>query len=139
MKRTFLAVFCSMFAAASWAACDLEMSSVITYGVGEAVGKQTTVWNGLEVAEANDIKKRGKSIVDVASKVADKGGKYTIVFSETTTCDGAAVKAAAVEVGGVTIHGMSAILRASHKVGEQLLKMGEDEGKKGKKRAWGKE
>lgn len=138
MKRLLATLLC--FAPSlAFAMCDLEMSSVVTYGVGEAVGKQVTTWNGLEAADVTNIKTKGKSILDVASKVQDKGGKYTIVFNETTTCDNKPVKAVAVEVSGVTIHGMSAILRASTKVGEQLLKMGEDEAKKGKKRAWGKE
>lgn len=119
--------------------CDQTFSMKVTYA-GEPVGENKLVYHGLAKEDVADHSKKGKSVLNVASKNQDKGGKYAAEFLEEIACKGEPAKAAVpVVVEGVTIHGMAKILRAGMKVQDELIKKGEKAAKEGKKRAWGKE
>lgn len=118
--------------------CEQSFSMKVTYA-GEPVGNNKLTYFGMPKVDATDNSKKGKKVLDVAGKVQDKGGKYAAEFLEEVTCDGVKQQAVPVLVEGVTIDGMSKILRAGMKVQDELIKKGEKAAKEGKKRAWGKE
>lgn len=93
---------------------------------------------GIPIADMESNSKKGLHIIDVASKVQDKGGVYVVEFAEWRTCDGKTVKndATSVQVKGVTLHGMNRISRASIKVAAEVTQRYEDRAEKGNKEAW---
>jgi hypothetical protein len=119
------------------AACDHTLGMTVTYN-GEPVAENQLTYHGFTPAQVAFVQQHGKAVLDVASKQQDKGGSYAAEFKEVVNCDGKVTDNPAVLIDGVTIQGMSKILRAAAKQEQALIKAGEDEAGKGKKRAWGK-
>jgi hypothetical protein len=134
--RTLFAIAALAASSFANAACDQTLGMTVTYK-GDPVAENTLVYHGFTPAEVAFVQKHGKGVLDVASKVQDKGGGYAAEFKEVVNCDGKITDNPAVLIDGVTLQGMSKILREASKQEQALIRAGEDEGKKGKKKAWG--
>jgi len=137
-KKILISAVTMLFASGVYAqTCDHSLGMKVTYE-GKPVVENQLTYHGFNPAEVAIVQKKGKSILDVASKQQDKKGGYAVEFKETVTCDGKVTDNPAIVVEGVTIQGMSKILREASKQEQALIKLGEDEAAKGKKKAWGK-
>ncbi len=97
-----------------------------------------TVW-AIPYADALDNSKKGLVVVDLMSKLQDKGGPYDAETSEIRNCDGkgqAKYAPTSVLVRGVTLEGANQIAREALKQGGLIVTRYEDRQKGGAKVGW---
>ena len=140
MKKLLLVVL-ALFPGAVYAECTMKLTETIWHDGVQVYTATQTYTNSLTKDETQDISAKGRTILDVASKVSErKTGKYAVEFSEEVGCDGKPAQiTSAARVEGVTAAGLNQIHRQALKVGGELIKMAEDRVKGCKAKAWGKD
>lgn len=143
--RTLLGVVLALFAVIAFAqptkapkVCDVTyVMEAETQDGADYVNSKLQMY-AMPVADVDDNSKRGRHIIDVASKVQDKGGVYQVEFAEWRTCDGKTVKndATSIMVKGVTLDGVNRISRASIKVAGEVTQRYEKRAERGDREAW---
>lgn len=134
--KTILFALAALFAVPAFAQCDLKWSFT-----AEGEGKKATnvrTLTGMSPADMAAHQKRGMHALDVASKLQDKGGAYTVTLLDSSTCDGKPVAntGTAIELRGMTLAAVAKFLREAAKGDEQMH--GElDRRHAAKKKAWG--
>jgi len=93
----------------------------------------------LPMADVLDNSAKALKVLDVMSKLQDKGGPYTIETGEVRSCDGKPpekVAATSVLVKGVTLNGSNRIAREALKQFDLIVARYEARGKRGDKMGW---
>jgi hypothetical protein len=136
MTKIAVAVGLSLMASVAWAQCSQTVTVSVSEN-GKPFSKAGSSLFDVTKAEAEDLSRRGRSIIDEASKVQDKGGPYTVEINEERACDGAAARPVqGVMVQGVTFAGANRIARQAIKVGGEIVGKYEGREKAGKKHPW---
>lgn len=144
MKKLLLAGMMGMLAATSALAadpqvCDVTYTLKVVTSTGHNVWTVTNTVYGLPFADVLDNSAKGLKVVDVMSKLQDKGGGYEVETGEVRTCDGKApekVAATSVMVKGLTLDGSNKVYREGLKQADFIVKRYEDRQKKGDKFGW---
>jgi len=119
-------------------ACDIMLTTEVTYK-GQPVGKSSVVYLGLAQADVDYINKQGMNVIKAGAKVQDKGGGYTLTLGETHVCGDKTTATPSIAFEGLKPSGLTSVFRAAQKESEALMKISEDQERKGKKRVWGKD
>ncbi len=141
LKRLYLAIIALFSITAGAQVCDVTYTVDIDNG-GRNVTMTTAILYALPIVDVLDNTKNAMKTVDMASKVQDKGGSYTVELGEVRSCDGKAperVPASSIMVKGVTLDGLNKITRVGLSVGDQITKRYEDRQKSGAKEGWAHE
>lgn len=147
--KAAIAVVAAMFAVAVSAqpapkaapkVCDVSYTMESETADGHDVLNSKILVYGLPWVEVADNSKRGMRVIDLASKVQDQGGPYSIELGEVRQCDGGPperVAANSILVKGVTLAGANKLTRLMIKVTGEITDRYEEKEKKGAKSAWG--
>lgn len=142
----FILAFCAFCAAAVFAAtakaqtvCDVAYSVETQTADERDVANSKLVIYGVPFADVEDNSAKGMRTLKVAAAMQDKGGPYTIEFSESRSCDGKPYEkfaANSIEVRGVTLDGSNRIARMALKQANEIVERYEKRAAKGEREAW---
>lgn len=143
MKKILLLV-ALLFSPLAWSqVCDVTYTSDVDFiapdGSSHDASTTTTVVYGVPMSDVLDNNKKGLKIVDMASRLQDKGGPYEIETGEVRSCDGKPperIAATSVLFKGVTLRGMNQITREALRQASDITRRYEDRDKRGDKRGW---
>jgi hypothetical protein len=141
MKTVLLLVLLALSGFAAAQTVDQKLCTVITFE-GKKYGEVCGTYYGLEPADLKLIRTHMLKIADTASKQKDTGGPFVVTLTETITdAAGKTTDSPALEFRGLKLSSVAKIVRAESKAGDDLLKLVEkmgDKGKDGSGKAWGK-
>jgi len=117
--------------------CTVTFSTECETKDGNDCGMAMGTTPAMPMADLLDNAAKFNKVLDVASKVQEKGGPYTLEMNEYRVCDGGAqVKAQGIEVRGLTLQGMNAVAREAWKQMDLVIRRYEQRAEKGNKQAW---
>jgi hypothetical protein len=142
MKRILIAVISMLFAGTLAAqagpqTCDVTYTTDVNTADGNDAGLTVNTIPALPMADVLANNALGKKIINETSKQQDKGGPYTINYTETRVCGGGApVKADGIFVKGVTLRGTNRIADAAIQAAQEMMNRYKDRSDNGAKVAW---
>ena len=119
--------------------CDVTYTSETETADGQNVMSSSLTVYAIPLADVLDNSARGLRVVNVMSKLQDKGGPYQIETGEVRSCDGKPperVAATSVMVKGVTLKGSNQISRAALKQADEITQRYEKRAERGDKHGW---
>lgn len=124
-------------------ACDVtytvDTNAVDAQGVEFDVATSVSVVTGMPYADVLDNSAKAFKVVDLMSKLQDKGGPYVIETGEIRSCDGKPpekVMATSVMVKGLTLEGSNRVAREALRQAAFVVDRYEGRAKKGDRMGW---